>query len=169
MAEFLLTTQRLGLHLLDKLETVGLLSLKNELVSPLSALYLTHHFWDELTEARLNYSLLHYANQGLPAFGIYELATGQLIGHAGFSLLPNGEIEIGYMLDKSHWGFGYAGEALEALLNWSKIHISARYIIAYMPAQHKSSLRVLQKCGMQHYKDESVQGVICSFYRIRNN
>ena len=116
MSDFIITTKRLGLRLLDQIETQDLLSLKNELFSPLSNLYVLSIISDELTEARLNYFLLQYAKQGLPAFGIYELCTQRLMGHAGFSLLENGEIEVGYMLDKSCWGKGYASETLEALL-----------------------------------------------------
>ncbi len=164
MSDFIITTKRLGLRLLDKIETQNLLSLKNEQI--LSNLEMSLN--NELTAARLNYCLLHYAEQGLPAFGIYETASNNLIGHAGFSLLASGEIEMGYMLDKPYWGLGYACEALTALLDWAKTHIDTPYIIAYMPIQHLSSLQVLKHCGMEHYKDENVQGIPCSFYRIEN-
>jgi RimJ/RimL family protein N-acetyltransferase len=42
------------------------------------------------------------------------------------------------------------------------------YIIAFAPVEHVASARVMQKCGMQHYKNDNAKGVACCFYRIRN-
>ena len=46
--------------------------------------------------------------------------TGQLIGTCGFHLINNHHkrAEIGYELDDTYWGQGYATEALQAILTY---------------------------------------------------
>lgn len=63
---------------------------------------------------------------------------------------------------------GYASEALQGLLNWSKKNIKADFIIAFAPIEHKASHRVMEKCGMHYYKDGIGHGIECKFYRIKN-
>ncbi|MEC2303066.1 GNAT family N-acetyltransferase, partial [Bacillus cereus] len=51
-------------------------------------------------------------------WGIEKKGTGQLIGTCGFHLINNNHkrAEIGYELDDTYWGQGYASEALQAIL-----------------------------------------------------
>ena len=87
----------------------------------------------------------------------------------GFGRIETGEIEVGYLIARKFWGKGYASEALKALLNWSKSHINADYIIAFAPMDHTASHRVMEKCSMEYYKEGLGHGVKCKFYRIKNN
>lgn len=103
--------------------------------------------------------------KGIPTFIIFTNDSNEFVGRAGFTPLETGEIEVAYVLQKKFWGRGYATEALNALLNWAKDHIQAEYIIAYTPLDHHASQRVMQKCGMEHYKDDKEKGDDCRFYR----
>lgn len=87
----------------------------------------------------------------------------------GFGPIDTGEIEVGYLLHKVFWGKGYASEALMFLLEWAKENIQAEYIIAFAPVEHLASARVMQKCGMKHYKNDNAKGVAGCFYRIKNS
>lgn len=49
-----------------------------------------------------------------------------------------------------------------------KKNINADYIIAFAPIAHIASQRVMQKCGLKHYKNDNAKGIACSFYRISN-
>lgn len=40
-------------------------------------------------------------------------------------------------------------------------------IIAFAPEEHLASQRVMQKCGMQFYKQDLGHGVKCHFYRMK--
>lgn len=53
-------------------------------------------------------------------WGIEKKGTGQLIGTCGFHLINNHHkrAEIGYELDDTYWGQGYASEALQAILTY---------------------------------------------------
>ena len=75
-----------------------------------------------------------------PAGG-YNLAivhrgSGRVIGWVGFgesSRYPagSGEIGVGYMLDRSHWGRGYATEVLRAVVAHAFASLGARRVSAW--------------------------------------
>ena len=122
----------------------------------------------EQTEARMNDFISYYKEKGLPCFVMFELESGEFVGRCGFGPVETGEVEVGYLLHKKFWGKGLASEVLTVLLEWAKQNINADYIIAFAPIEHVASQRVMQKCGMKHYKNVSAKGVQCSFYRIKN-
>ena len=45
--------------------------------------------------------------------------------------------------------------------------IQTESIIAFAPEEHLASQRVMQKCGMQFYKQDLGHGVKCHFYRMK--
>lgn len=120
-------------------------------------------------EDRLKDFIAYYDNHGLPCFVLTERTTGEFMGRAGFGMTEEGEVEVGYLLHKKFWSKGYASEALTALLAYAKHAVIANFIIAFTPIEHVASQRVMQKCGMKHYKDASAKGVICRYYRIENS
>ncbi|AUH72401.1 GNAT family N-acetyltransferase [Legionella sainthelensi] len=122
----------------------------------------------EQTQRRIQEFMAFYRNHGLPCFVIWNKLTHEFMGRCGFGPLEKGEIEVGYLLARKFWGKGYASEALNALLDWSKHHIDSEYIIAFAPIEHKASQRVMEKCNMTYYKVDLGHGVMCKFYRINN-
>lgn len=75
---------------------------------------------------------------------------GKMIGTCGFTSfdIHNNSAEVGYVLNPSFWGLGYASEALEAVIKFGfeklLLHrIEARFIIG-----NDKSLAVMQKCSM---------------------
>jgi ribosomal-protein-alanine N-acetyltransferase len=97
-----------------------------------------------------------------------ERESGEFVGRSGFGLTETDEVEVGYLLHKKFWGKGYATEILTELLQWAKQNINADYIIALTPLEHIASQRVIQKCGLEHYKNEIIKSMPCCFYRIKN-
>ncbi|CAM2963282.1 GNAT family N-acetyltransferase [Legionella worsleiensis] len=122
----------------------------------------------EQTKRRIKQIMNLYGDKGLPGFVIFNKVTHEFIGRCGFGPIETGEIEVGYLIVRKFWGMGYASEALEALLEWSKININSDYIIAFAPLKHSASHRVMEKCGMEYYKDDLGHGVECKFYRSIN-
>ena len=122
----------------------------------------------EQTETRMNEFISWYEKNGLPCFSIFLLESKEFVGRCGFGPVETGEIEVGYLLHKKFWGQGLATEALSALLVWAQKHIKAEYIIAFAPIDHIASQCVMQKCGMEHYKNDLAHGVQCCFYRVKN-
>lgn len=109
-----------------------------------------------------------YKHNKLPCFVIFKLRGNEFIGEAYFDQLETGEIKVGYIFHKKHWHKGYATECLQALLDWAKGHIKTNYIVAYADVKNKASFRVMEKCGMEYYKDGYFLDMKSKFYRIKN-
>ena len=62
--------------------------------------------------------------------------------------LPDGEIEIGYILRPSAWGKGYATEAATRLLTFAFEETPLEEIVATTDTENTASQRVLEKCGL---------------------
>ena len=105
-----------------------------------------------------------FLQKGFGEFSVTDLKTNEFLGRAGFAELKNGEIEVGYLLLKEHWGKGIATEALSALLDWAGKALSVPCILAYAPINHHASVGVMKKAGMRYLKTESSHGVECIFY-----
>lgn len=126
-------------------------------------------FTKEQSFIRIKELITKFETKGIPTLVIHIPETGEFVGRCGFGLVETGEVEIGYMLHKEYWGKGYATEVVTALLKWAKENISADYIIGFTTFDNLASQRVLQKCGMEFYKDDIGHGALCHFYRIKNN
>jgi [ribosomal protein S5]-alanine N-acetyltransferase len=121
------------------------------------------------TKDMIDRFMIAYTKNKLPCFIIFERASGEFIGRAGFGMTGSGEIEVGYVLHTKFWGRGYATEAVTALLEYAKENIAAEFIIAYADIENIGSLRVMEKCGMIYYKTEMEQDIQCKFYKIKNS
>jgi ribosomal-protein-alanine N-acetyltransferase len=119
----------------------------------------------EEVESMIQRFLNYYKEHGLPCFLIFDKDTGEFIGRCGFGLVESGEVEVGYVLHQKYWGQGYGTEALKVLLVWAEKNIPNEYIIAFAPVDHIASQRVMEKCGMQYYKNDISKGDECKFYK----
>ena len=62
--------------------------------------------------------------------------------------LPEGDIEIGYLLKKSAWGRGYATEACKRLLRFAFEETPLQEVVAVTDPDNAASQNVLRKCGL---------------------
>ena len=62
--------------------------------------------------------------------------------------IPDGEIEVGYILKKSAWGKGYATEICTRLLAFAFEETPLTEVVACIDAANDESGRVLLKCGL---------------------
>lgn len=81
--------------------------------------------------------------------GIEVAATGQLIGQLALHHFDqqNRRCEIGYALGRAHWGKGYLGEAMTALLAHGFAQLSLHRIEADVDPRNTASTRALEKLG----------------------
>lgn len=63
--------------------------------------------------------------------------------------LPEGDIEIGYLLKKSAWGRGYATEACKRLLRFAFEETALPEVVAVTDPDNAASQNVLRKCGLR--------------------
>ncbi|MCP1144419.1 GNAT family protein [Lysinibacillus endophyticus] len=80
-------------------------------------------------------------------YSIIELTSGDIIGSCGFNSLDfdNEKAEIGYELAKSHWGKGYAPEAIDGLLDYAFNTLKLNRIEAKVEPENINSIKVLEK------------------------
>jgi RimJ/RimL family protein N-acetyltransferase len=63
------------------------------------------------------------------------------------------EIEIGWTIERSAWGRGYATEAATAVRDWAFREVRPRRLISLIHPDNEPSRRVAQKIGEQHERD----------------
>ena len=64
--------------------------------------------------------------------------------------IPEGDIEIGYILKASAWGKGYATEACKRLLQFAFEVSPLEEVVAVIDPENVASQRVLEKSGLIH-------------------
>lgn len=77
----------------------------------------------------------------------------QFVGWAGLAYLPEfDEIDLGYRFLPEYWGSGIATEASRAILDYGFDTLKIKRIIAIALKEHKASIRVMEKVGMEFEK-----------------
>ena len=80
--------------------------------------------------------------------------------------IPEGDIEIGYVLKKSAWGKGYATEACKRLLKFAYEESPLQEIVASIDPQNQASRNVLTKSGLREIGPIQSYGEPCPGFRI---
>jgi ribosomal-protein-alanine N-acetyltransferase len=88
--------------------------------------------------------------------------TNEVVGLCGFKGRPDdsGSVEIGYSILSQFRGIGLATEASMRLIAWAFTHSGVRRVTAETLPHLKSSIRVLEKNGMEFVGAGSERGVI---------
>jgi [ribosomal protein S5]-alanine N-acetyltransferase len=100
----------------------------------------------EDTRAFLAFSDAQWERDPAGAYLIESRATADLLGSTGLSFESPTVAETGYILARDAWGFGYATEALGAMVALAR-DLGLRRLHACCHPSHKASTRVLEKCG----------------------
>ncbi|WP_315728528.1 MULTISPECIES: GNAT family N-acetyltransferase [unclassified Bradyrhizobium] len=74
---------------------------------------------------------------------------GQMIGMAYLDAIADGEANLGYWLDRAHWGQGYAFEAAQALILFGFNDVRLLKLRAGHAYDNPASGRVLAKLGFK--------------------
>lgn len=86
----------------------------------------------------------------LPEFLAFLRTRGatRLVGGVGISRREDGRLELGYWIERSHWGLGFATEATRAVMRIARstglVSVSAGHFL-----DNPSSARVLRKIGFK--------------------
>lgn len=85
----------------------------------------------------------------LPEFLAFLRTRGapRLVGGAGISRRADGGLELGYWIERSHWGLGFATEASRAVMRAARA--SGLIVRAGHFLDNPSSARVLRKIGFR--------------------
>jgi RimJ/RimL family protein N-acetyltransferase len=100
----------------------------------------------------------HWDEHGFGHWAVVQRSDGMFLGYEGLAIpfflrevLP--AVEIGYRLDPSAWGKGYATEAGRAALSYGFDTLDLERIIAIYHPENVRSGRVMERLGMHVERD----------------
>jgi ribosomal-protein-alanine N-acetyltransferase len=103
----------------------------------------------ERVQKFIAHQLDHWAEHKYGWWAVEPITREGLIGWNGLQCLPEtGEVEIGYLLCRSHWGKGLATEGARVGLKFGFEAFELDRIIALVHPENKASIRVVEKLGM---------------------
>jgi len=97
-----------------------------------------------------------YVDNGIGRWALIEKHTNNFIGWCGLKLvreLTNNHInyyDLGYRLNKSYWGRGFATEAAKATLRYGFDNMKLNDIYAMTDSQNIASRNVIEKIGLKY-------------------
>ena len=77
------------------------------------------------------------------------LLEGRHIGSVTLYPLDGGRVELGWILNKAHWGHGYALEAARAAIDYAREQLGARLVFAQCDSENEASYRLMERLGMR--------------------
>ena len=97
---------------------------------------------------------------------------GSFLGRAGFGVIENQEVELGYKFLPNFWGKGYATEIAFSLKEWGIKNISSVFlpkgrILGFAHVDNIASQKVLEKIGMICFKLDQHYNMPFKFYELR--
>jgi RimJ/RimL family protein N-acetyltransferase len=72
------------------------------------------------------------------------------LGRPGFDAHFTPAVEIGWRLDRRHWGSGYATEAAAAALTFAFEDLNLPDVVSFTALPNERSVRVMRRLGMTH-------------------
>ena len=90
------------------------------------------------------------------------------LGWCGLKKHEDGMVDLGFRLMKKYWNKGYATEAAKACVDHGFNTLGLKEIIGRAAQENMASINVLEKCGMDFWKEDECKGIDDSvYYRIR--
>lgn len=108
----------------------------------------------------------HWMLRGYGMWALERRDDGRLIGRVGY-LHPEGwpGLEIGWLLERSAWGQGYAREAAAAALAWGRHELGLRQLISLIRAGNLPSERLALHLGAQLAGEVQMMGAPANLFR----
>jgi RimJ/RimL family protein N-acetyltransferase len=118
-------------------------------------------FTREETQAFLARQMSHWSMAGFGLWLTIERRTGSVIGFVGLSVptflpevLPT--VEVGWRLDPSVWGHGYATEGAAAALDEAFTTLGLSEVCSVPQAENPASVRVAERLGMRFSRSVAI-------------
>jgi RimJ/RimL family protein N-acetyltransferase len=103
--------------------------------------------------------LRHWKQYGYGQWSVVEKSSNNVIGCVGFyHREQQSEIEIGWIIRRSHWGNGFATEAARAAIDWTWRTTTVDHVISLIRSTDARSMRVAEKTG-QRFEGEGIEPI----------
>lgn len=131
--------------------------------------YLGMPMWSKLEES-VDYILSNrrsYSQHGFGRWVVERKSDHAWLGLAGLIEDPYDHfIDLGYRFYPEYWGKGIATESVEAVLNYGFAALDIKEVEARVAPENVSSVRVLEKIGMQFFKKTTCMGIPALAYKL---
>ncbi|MFL6659998.1 MAG: GNAT family N-acetyltransferase [Massilia sp.] len=145
-----LTTERLTLRWLTPDDAAAQFALFSD---PAVMRYWSSAPWTDIAQARsaIDTVLEEYQRGTSLRFAITLQSSGEVIGNIRLYAFvdQNRRCDIGYALTQPHWGKGYLGEAMGALLDYGFRELNLNRIEADVDPRNDASSKVLERMGFR--------------------
>ena len=109
----------------------------------------------------------HFQKHGFGRWVIVDKNDHQYLGWCGLKQHNDGMVDLGYRIKKAHWGKGIASECAAACLKYGFNKLGLTEIVGRSAKANLASIRILDKIGMQFWKNADCDGLADSvWYRI---
>lgn len=110
----------------------------------------------------------HYRDYGYGRWSVLLRETGEFIGWCGLKFNELGQVDIGFRFFRKDWGKGYATESARATLAYGFDELNLEEIIGRAANANTASIRVLEKLGMEYWKQDTCKSIEDSaYYRMK--
>src|SRR4051812_41780178 len=101
-----------------------------------------------------------WSQRGYGMLAILERAGQRFLGRGGLKYWPQfDETEVGWVLRRDAWGYGYATEAARACLGWGFASFEVPYLTAMIRPENGASIRLARRLGMAPLRSDVLLGV----------
>lgn len=105
-----------------------------------------------------------YKENGFGRWAALRRKDEAFIGWCGLKKHKDGMVDIGFRFFRKEWGKGYATESAIATLNYGLDTLGIPEIVGRAARENEASIRVLEKLGMQYWKDAPCDGINDAVY-----
>ncbi len=108
-----------------------------------------------------------WKDRGFGQRAVHEQATGSFIGRVGLHPWDEwGELELGWVIARSHQRRGLATEAASAWLDWARTNQPADHLIAVIHPSNRGSIKTAEKLGFTYHRDDKTSWSDAVVYRL---
>ena len=113
-------------------------------------LMIPHPYPREVVDEWISYLQKSFEQGTAYEFAIFLKENGRYIGNCGLVALSqqHHHAEVGYFIDVSEWGKGYATEACKKIIDYGFGHHQLNRIYSRCMVRNHASRRVMEKAGM---------------------
>lgn len=109
----------------------------------------------------------HYQKYGFGRWAVILKSNDEFLGWCGLKYDEAlNEYDIGFRFFKKHWNKGYATEAAKACIQLGFEKFKMPVILGRVMKENFASQRVLEKLGLQYYKNGTCGGEESLIYKI---
>jgi len=143
-----ITTPRLALEPISLAHLKSTHAYSSDLENTRLMMFLPYESMEE-TEACIRKSMEYWQSNAPEHLQFAVMLDGRQIGDVTMYMVGPGNAELGWILDKRCQGYGYAAEAVRAVMDYGRREWGIRRFFAMCDSENVASWRLMERLGMR--------------------